>query len=65
MHRIFEWWTTYHDWASNLDTLGRFWIITGSLLLLTIYAEIDSWSVDGGKVSPKPVKANKRNDRPN
>ena len=60
MHRIFEWWTTYHDWASNLDTLGRFWII----MLLTIYAEIDSCSADSGKLLPKPFKANKRSDRP-
>jgi hypothetical protein len=41
MHRIFEWWNAYHDWASNLDDEGRFYIIAGSLFLLSIYALID------------------------
>jgi hypothetical protein len=66
MQTVLDWWIAYHDWASNLDSEGRFWIIAVSLLLLSIYAVIAVSPVDSSKLSPKSVKANKgsENDRP-
>jgi hypothetical protein len=63
MQRILDWWTAYHDWASHLDSQGRFWIIVGCLLLLTVYATIHVSPVDSSKVSPKSVKATKSSQK--
>jgi hypothetical protein len=40
MQWIIDRWSLYHDWASNLDSESRFYIIAGSLLLITIYPAI-------------------------
>ena len=41
MQRIIEAWNAYRDWAGNLDSEGRFFILAGSVPLLRIYALID------------------------
>jgi hypothetical protein len=65
MDRLLDWWTAYQGWASNLDSEGRFYIIAGSLLLLGIYAAIDSFPANSGKEPANSAKTNKTwgNDR--
>jgi hypothetical protein len=66
MDRVLEWWSAYHGWASNLDSEGRFFIIAGSLLLVGIYALINSSDANRSRESSNAAKTNRTsgNDRP-
>jgi hypothetical protein len=59
MQRIIEGWTAYQEWASNLHGEGRFYIIAGTLLLLSMYVLIDSRPANTSDVSQKTVTTKK------
>jgi hypothetical protein len=60
MQWIFDSWTLYHDWASNLDSESRFYVIAGSLLLISIYAMLNASSAESSQESLAPSKINRR-----
>jgi hypothetical protein len=59
MDSFLELWTAYHSWASNLDAEGRFYIIAGSLLLVTIYTCIHCSGVDGIEAASNRAQSKK------
>jgi hypothetical protein len=59
MQWIIDQWTLYHGWASNLDSEGRFYVIAGSLLFISIYAMLNAVPADSSQDSLAP-KINKR-----
>ena len=65
MQRIIDWWTVYHDWASNLDSESRFCVIAGSLVLISIYAILHISPAHSSQESSAPAKIKKArgNDR--
>ena len=60
MQWIVDSWTLYYDWASNLDSESRLYLIAGSLLLISMYAMLNVSPADSSQKSLAPSKINRR-----